>query len=255
MPNITDFPLLLFAIALVVMWGSIRIGVFLSARFGTLREDAREDLETVEAATLTLLGLLIGFTFSMAISRYDERKMYEEAEANAISTEYVRADLLPAADGAKVRALLRDYLGQRMQFYLTGNAQELRQINVRTARLETELWSAVVVSAAMRPTPMVTLTVSGVNDVLTSRGNAVAARQNRIPVESWGLLAAIAIICALMLGFGARNAKGERLLVLVLPLVVSISFLLIADIDSPHTGVIRVPPENLAALSSSLSAQ
>jgi hypothetical protein len=113
MPKLADCPLLLFAIALVVMWGSIRIGVFLSARLGTLREDVQRELETVEAATLTLLGLLIGFSFSMAISRYDERKMYEEAEANSIRIEYVRADLLPAADGAKVRELLRDYLGER----------------------------------------------------------------------------------------------------------------------------------------------
>jgi hypothetical protein len=255
MPNIADYPLLLFATALVLIWGSIRIGVFLSSRLGTLREDVHKELATVEAATLTLLGLLIGFAFSMAISRYDERKMYEEAEANAISTEYIRADLLPAADGAKVRALLRDYLGQRMQFYLTGNAQELRQINARTARLETELWGAVVAAAAARPTPMVALTISGMNDVLNSRGYAVAARKNRIPLESWGLLAAIAIVCGLMLGFGARNAKGERVLALVLPLTVSISFLLIADIDSPHTGVIRVTPESLTALSGALSAQ
>ena len=54
----------------------------------------------VETATLTLLGLIIGFSFSMAITRYDLRKNYEEAEANAIGTEYVRAGLLPAADAA-----------------------------------------------------------------------------------------------------------------------------------------------------------
>ena len=42
------------------------------------------------AASLTLPGLIIGFTFSMAIDRYDQRKNYEEAEANAIGTEYLR---------------------------------------------------------------------------------------------------------------------------------------------------------------------
>jgi hypothetical protein len=255
MLNIADYPLLLFAVALVFIWGSIRIGVLLSSRLGSLREDVQKELETVEAATLTLLGLLIGFTFSMAISRYDERKMYEEAEANAIETEYVRADLLPAAEGEKVRALLRDYLGQRMLFYSTGNPQELRQIRARTARLQTELWSTVVGVVTVRSTPMVALAISGLNDVLNSRGNAEAARQNRIPMESWGLLTVIAIICGLMLGVGARNAKGERVLVSVLPVVVSISFLLIADIDSPATGLIRVTPESLTALSSSLSSQ
>jgi hypothetical protein len=253
MSSVTDFPLLVFAVALVVLWGSIRLGVILSFRFGTLREDVRKDLETVQAASLTLLGLLIGFAFSMAVSRYEERKTYEEAEANAIGTEYVRADLLPAADGTKVRALLRDYLEQRMQFYVARDAQQVRQINARTARLEAQLWSDVVTSAAAQPTSMVVLAISGMNELFNSRGYAVAARQNRIPVASWSLLTVVAVICALLLGFGARGAQGERMLALVVPLTISVAFLLIAEIDSPASGVIRVIPENLAALSSSLS--
>ena len=81
------------------------------------------------SATLTLLGLLIGFSFSMAVSRYDQRKNYEEAEANAIGTEYVRADLLPAADAARVRNLLKKYVGQRVLFYTTRNQQRLAKID------------------------------------------------------------------------------------------------------------------------------
>jgi len=253
--KITDVPLLVFAVALIVVWGSIRLGVIVSSRFGTLQEDVRKDLETVQAAALTLLGLLIGFAFSMAVSRYEERKTYEEAEANAIRSEYVRTDLLPAADGAKMRALLRDYLEQRMQFYVAPGAQEVGQINLRTARLERELWSDVVTSAAAQPTAMVLLAVSGMNELLNSRGSAVAARQNRLPSASWSLLAVVAVICALLLGFGARSAQGERMLAMVVPLTVALAFMLIADIDSPTTGVIRVIPENLAALASSLNAR
>jgi hypothetical protein len=252
--NVADFPLLVFAVALVVTWGSIRLGVMLSSRLGVLQEDVRKDLETVQAATLTLLGLLIGFAFSMAVSRYEERKTYEETEANAIRSEYIRADLLPAADGAKMRALLRDYLEQRMQFYAARNAQELGQINARTARLERQLWSDVVTSVAAQPTAMVLLAVSGMNELFNSRGSAMAARQNRLPSASWGLLAVVAVICALLLGFGARGAPGERMLATVVPLTVALAFLLIADIDSPASGVIRVIPENLAALASSLNA-
>ena len=73
---------------------------------GPCKTSEREDFGVVQAATLTLLGLIIGFSFSMAIGRYDQRKNYEEAEANAIGTEYVRAGLLPAADATKVRAQL-----------------------------------------------------------------------------------------------------------------------------------------------------
>jgi len=80
--------------------------------------------------------------FSMAISRYDQRKSYEEAEANAIGTEYVRADLLPASDAARVRALLKDYLGQRVLFYETRDEHELQQTNANTVQLQTDLWFA-----------------------------------------------------------------------------------------------------------------
>ena len=76
-------------------------------------------LGTVLAATLRLLAATIGFSFSMANSRYNQRKDCEAAEANAIGTEYLRAELLPAADAAKVQGLLKNYLNQRILFYTT----------------------------------------------------------------------------------------------------------------------------------------
>jgi hypothetical protein len=90
------------------------------------------------------------------------------------------------------------------------------------------------------------------NDVLNSQGYTQAAWWNRIPPAAWGMMAAIAICCNLLVGFGARQAKAERTLMLVLPLVVSISFFLIADIDSPRGGIIRVQPQNLVSFAQSL---
>jgi len=252
--NIMDYPLLVFVISFFVQWLAARSGTSFLRKRRKLEEGTREDFGVILAATLTLLGLIIGFSFSMAISRYDQRKNYEEAEANAIGTEYVRADLLPAADAAKVRALLRDYLDQRILFYTTRSAQQVRQINGRTAQLQTELWSAVLGPVAAQPTPIAALAVSGMNDVLNSQGYTQAAWWNRIPIAAWVLMAAIAICCNVLVGYGIRNVKAEGILLLILPLVVSISFFLIADIDSPRGGVIRVRPQNLASLVGSLGA-
>ena len=249
--RLMNFPLLVFAISLVVLSLSAWIGTSFRKR-RSLEEDEREDFGVVLAATLTLLGLIIGFSFSMAISRYDQRKNYEEAEANAIGTEYVRTDLLPSPDAAKVNALLRKYLDQRILFYGTRDQHELLQINDYTARLQTELWSAVRIPASAQPTPVIALAVAGMNDVLNSQGYTQAAWWNRIPFAAWVLMAAIAICCNLLIGYGARRPKQEAILFLVLPLVVSISFLLIADIDSPRGGLIRVAPQNLVSLSQSL---
>jgi hypothetical protein len=248
-----DNPLLVFAFSILVLWLAARVGSFVAER-RRLPEEEREDFGLIVAAVLTLLGLLIGFSFSMATSRYDQRKNYEEAEANAIGTELVRADLLPAADAAKVRARIRDYLDQRVLFYTTRDREQLRQINARTAQLQSALWSAILPPAAAQPNPVVALAVSGMNDVLNAQGYTQAAWWNRIPHAAWGLMVIIAICCNLLVGYGMRSANKEAVLLLVLPLVVSIAFFLIADIDSPRGGLVRVAPQNLLSLSESLPA-
>jgi hypothetical protein len=204
----------------------------------------------VQAATLTLLALIIGFSFSMATSRYDLRKSYEEAEANAIGTEYVRAGLLPAAEAAAVRSQLRKYVDLRMSFYLTRNQNELDQINMDTARLQSDMWSTVQAPALAQPNPVIALAVSGMNDVLNSQGYTQAAWWNRIPASAWALMISIAVCCNVLVGYGNRSKRAS--LLFVMPLVISISFLLIADIDSPRGGFIHVAPQNLASLSKSL---
>ncbi len=248
----TQYPLLVFVLSFVALWGSAWIGWWFRRRQGTLDAELREDFGFILAATLTLLGLIIGFSFSMATSRYDQRKNYEEAEANAIGTEYVRADLLPPADAATVRTLLRNYLDERVLFYMAHNQQELQQINARTTQLQTELWSAVRAPAAAQPTQIVALAVSGMNDVLNSQGYTQAGYWNQIPTAAWGLMAAIAIGCNLLVGYGSRSAKAGSKLLPILPLIVAIAFMLIADIDSPRHGIIRVRPQNLLSLAESL---
>ena len=251
MNDLTKSPFLVFLVSFVVLALSVRLGALLRKR-KPIDEDLRQDLDLILAATLTLLGLIIGFSFSMAISRYDQRKNYEEAEANAIGTEYVRADLLPGPDAAKVRALLRDYLGQRVLFYQSRDEYALQKINDFTSQLQNELWSAVRVPTVANPTPVIALAVSGMSDVLNSQGYTQAAWWNRIPLAAWALMAAIAICSSVLVGYAARSARAGVIEWLVLPLVLSISFLLIADIDSPRRGVIRVHPQNLISLAQSL---
>ncbi len=110
-------------------------------------DDLRYDFGVVQAATLTLLGLIIGFSFSMATGRYDLRKGYEESEANAIGTEYVRADLLPPEEGARMKSLLREYTAQRLRFYSSRNWDDIDQIRTDTGKMQDELWTAASATA------------------------------------------------------------------------------------------------------------
>ncbi len=255
MDRIEDFPVLVFAFSFVGLWLSARVGGFICKKQLNVEEHGGKDFGVIISAILTLLALIIGFSFSMAVNRYDQRKNCEEAEANAIGTEYVRVDLLPAADGARVRALLKNYLDQRISFYLARDEHELLQINADTGQLQTELWSAVNAPTAAHPTPVFALALSGMNDVLNSQGYTQAAWSNRIPREAWILVEVIAIFCNLMIGYGSRRDGAKGIMFLVIPLVVAISLFLIADIDSPRHGIIRVRPVNLTSLSQSLHAR
>jgi hypothetical protein len=254
MNGILDHPLLVLVLSFFMMWLSSRVGATTLRRWIKLDPGARKDFDTILATTLTLNGLIIGFTFSMAIGRYEQRKNYEEAEANAIGTEYVRADLVAApVAAARVRSLLRSYLDQRMAFYTAPDDDaRIREINTRTAQLQSELWSAVAGTATAQPTAIGALAISGMNDVLNSEGYTQAAWWNRIPISAWILMAAIAVISHVMIGYGVQRTGAESILMTVLPLVLSVAFLLISDIDSPRSGIIRVKPQNLIALAQSL---
>ena len=254
MVKIVDYPVLVFAISFVGLWLSAWLGAFLSRKGLIVHQGVRDDFGVILAATLTLLGLIIGFSFSMATGRYDQRKNLEEAEANAIGTEYVRIELLPAASAARARALLTRYLDERILYYSTRDEERVREIDARVARLQAELWSAIRAPALANPTPVMALVVSGMNDVLNSQSYTQAAWWNRIPPAAWILMAAIAVCCNVLAGYRAHDFKKEAVLLLVLPLVVSISFFLVADIDSPRSGLILVKPQNLISLAESLRA-
>lgn len=253
MKPLRDFPLLMFFVSLVGLWLSAQVGVYLRKKLRPVEEEERKDLATLEAATLTLLGLIVAFSFSMAISRYDQRKDYEANEANAIGTEYYRSGLLPETDRDVVRGLLKQYVRQRLAFYKSRREAQLQEVNLATDQIENQLWSRVERVAAVQPTQPIALVVAGLNTVIDNRGYTQAAWWNRIPSAAWDLMVAIALLCNLLVGYGAYRSGAH--LFIVLPLALAISFLLISDLDSPRGGIIRVVPHNLESLAQSLDSQ
>jgi hypothetical protein len=183
MENLTRYPWLMFAAVFAALWLASVVGSWLRRRNPSAEHEKHEDdLGIILGATLTLLALIIGFSISMASSRYDQRKNLEEAEANAIATEMLRADLLPATDAANVRTLLSAYLDQRILFYLNRDDTRRPQIDQSTSQLQAALWDAVRGPATAQPTPVMALVLAGMNDVINSQGYTQAAFWNRLPV-------------------------------------------------------------------------
>lgn len=248
--TLQDFPFIVSLLSLAVLGLAVAAGGFIARKLRPVPNESRDDLNLVTNASLTLLALIIGFSFSMALGRYDQRKNYEEEEANAIGTEYARAGLLPANDAMKVRMLLSQYLDQRVLFYTVRDSVRLTSIANETTRLQNEMWSIVERAANAQPSGPMAVAVSGMNDVLNREGYTQAAWWYRIPFGAWGIMIVLSVCCCFLIGYG-QHRRGP-LITIVIPSLVAISFFFIADIDSPRKGVIRVAPLNLISLSQSL---
>ncbi len=251
MAELVDRPLLMLVVSFVALLLAAMLGVVAHKAWNPAKASDHNELAIVQSAALTLLGLIVGFSFAMAISRYDQRKGLEEAEANAIGTEYLRAGLMPESAAVKARGALKRYLDLRIQYYVTTDQSELGRVGAERAKLEADLWAAARSLSEVSPTPVTALVASGLNDVFNSTDATTAGWLDRIPVPAWWLLAMIGVAANVMLGFGARRFDP---LLIVIPLTVSVSLFLIADIDSPRGGVVQVPPLNLTRLANSLSA-
>jgi hypothetical protein len=250
MSESSAYPLLVFAISLAAQWLAAFLGSFLRRRIRPLGTAGHQDIDIILGATMTLLALIIGFSFSMAVTRYDQRKNSEEAEANAIDTAFLRADLLPADDAAHLRDLLKKYLDLRIAFYAANDPQQIVKITADTVNMQNKLWQTILPAANAHPTPIASLAVAGVNDVLSAQGSTQAAWLNRLPAGVWAIMGLIALATNVLLGVSERR-KGV-LLLLILPVILSTSFLLIADIDNPRGGFIHVVPHNLIAVTHAL---
>jgi FtsH-binding integral membrane protein len=252
MAAFVDHPAILFVVLFALLIVAVAFGVFGLRRLAPLRDDERDDFNAVQGATLTLLALLIGFSISMAVNRYDQRKNLEEAEANAIGTEYARADLAEPHIRDSIRLALVQYTRLRLTEFQTRIPDERKRLDGEISALQSKLWEQAAQVAKTQPTPIGALVVAGMNDVLNSQDYSEAARINHIPLGAWVLMILIAVFGCAVQGYGAKGKRRTALLMTILPVTISLSLALIADIDSPRGGIIHVQPQNLTRLLQSL---
>jgi hypothetical protein len=250
MAGIMNYPMVVGLITFASLCGVAGIGAVIRKHWPVDKAGGDDEFPVVLSATLGLLGLLIGFSFSMAISRYEQRKDYEEEEANAIGTEYLRVELLPGTVSQVLKGQLREYTDLRIQRFEMHASTDPTQMIAQTTFVQNKMWREVQDAAAAKPDPISAVVVTGMNDVINRQGYTQAARWNRIPLAAWGLMLGISIMSNLLIGFGAERPRFVNLC--IVPIVIALSFALIADIDSPQGGLIRIAPQNLHALADSL---
>ena len=253
------FASLWLAVATVAVWllAATEVGVQLGLRLHRAHDEPRiRQIGAIQGAILGLLALLLGFTFAMAAERYDTRRGLVLDEANALGTTYLRAGLLPDAQGTVVRDLLPRYLTARLEFYDAGEDEvRLAAAEQDAARLQAELWALAERAGRAAPSPIVAAFVVSLNesiDLAAARGHAA---RTRVPQAVWLLLLVVAAGGCFSTGYAA-GASGVRAWVssLALPLLLAVVMTLIADLDRPRGGLIRISQQPMLDLKAGWSA-
>jgi hypothetical protein len=240
----------------VVLLGLAEVGFRFGLSLHSKKDEARKSqIGGVQGTIFGILGLLLGFTFAMSVSRYEARRTMVLTEANVIGTTFLRADFLPPAHRDEVKKLLREYVDVRLQLHpagadLTGIAPELR----RSAEIEAALWEHAKAVAAETPTPITATFITTLNDMIDTDSIRQSTFRNRIPGGVWLLLALVAAFGCFTCGYGS-GSQGERssFTNVVLPLLIAIVITLIFDLMHSESGVIGISQQPLLDLKTSIA--
>jgi hypothetical protein len=247
---------LIFAIVTAFFLFASEIGFRLGWRAQSKsNEPTRSQVNMLEAASLGLLALLLGFTFSMALTRFDTRKQLVLDEANAIGTTYLRAQLLPDPARKEVSNLLRRYVDVRLDFYQVGvNQRKLQNVDDETEKLHKALWSYAMATGGRDPRAIPTgLFIQSLNEVIDLHAKRVTAMENHVPESIFVLLLIVATLSLGLVGYGAGMGRDRNLLPTVISVILIASvILLIMDLDRPRRGLIKVSQQSMVHLQESL---
>lgn len=209
---------------------------------------AATQIGAVQGAVLGLLGLLLGFSFAAAGTRFLERQDLIVREANAIGTAYLRAGLLPEPHREQLRSELRAYTASRVEMSANLRDGLTREMNDLASAAHVRMWNAAEAGVLARP-DMTLAVVPAVNEVIDLHTIRVSAGRKHLPVLVMGLLVACSLMSLGVIGFGC-GLSGKRRLQMTVPLVLLIGAALwvTIDLDHPRAGLMRLSDAPLKEL-------
>jgi hypothetical protein len=227
----------------VGMLALLEVGRRLRQRHEAQDESSGEGLGTIEGAVFALLGLLLAFTFSGAAARFDARRQLLVQETNAVSTAYLRVDLLQSNHQPALREAMRQYVDARLALYrAVPDSARMRAALARTAILQKEIWGDAVKGVREAPVPQVAVQLLVVlNEMFDLATTRQAATRMHPPAIIYGLLGVVSLVCALLAGYGMRPGEGHTWLhKLAMAATLAITIYVIIDLEYPRIGLLRV---------------
>ena len=231
---------------------SVEVGYrFARTRLERSQEEKESPVSGMVGATLGLLAFMLAFTFGLAGSRFEDRRQVLLSEANAIGTTYLRTAMLPEPMRTETQNLLREYVDLRLEAVQPG---KLDHALVKSEELHNRLWAQAVAATEKDRSPITGLFVQSLNEVIDLHAERVmAGLRSRIPGVIWIVLYALAVLAMIIMGYHSGLAHSRRsIAVIALVLGFSSVLYLIADLDRPGQGTLRVSQQAMIDLRNSM---
>ena len=243
----------LYIVILACGMGALEAG-YQFGRFWTRRSKAakKDSVDSLVGAILALLAFLLVFMTGIANNRFDTRRQLVITEANAVGTAYLRAGFLDEPARSEVRALLREYVGTRLEAIAV--PARFVEDRARSEAIHAQLWQYAADAGRAAPqSNTLSLFAAAVNEVINVHTQRMAAIYNRFPISNWVAIGTVALLALFAVGFNDGlsdgRADGRALIAeFVLLLIFAAVLLLIIDLDRAGDGILRVSQQALIDL-------
>lgn len=215
-------------------------------------QDVKAQTNTIQAGTLGLLALILGFTFNMALQRYNSRSEAVIKEANAIGTTLMRTHLLPAPYDSVTQNLLQQYIDLRLAVSNTAYVMVTEQeaLSNETKALQSEIWVEAVKAAHLDPRPVTTgFFITSLNDMIDAHSERNALLALHVPEVILFLLFVVFIMSGALIGYASGLGRKRTFLPFtLLSLLICLVVFIILDLDRPKRGIIKINQASMEQL-------
>ena len=253
MRQIMDHPWVMGSLLAVALALVLDFGCWVGIR-SRIQENPnrKEHMGTIRDGLFVLVSLLLGFTLAFASTRFAERRSLLIEEAISIGTAYLRASTLPPPYRDHSQQLFREYVDARLDLDDAGlNATLFAQAVNRSKHIQEELWSDASAVAQNDRTAVMAIYLNSLNETIDLHDKRMAAYETRVPASIWLLISSISLIAVFTRGLTLTSRFW--LSVILVPITIAIVVALIADLDTPSSGLIRLDHRAMLRLKADLN--
>ncbi|MER2998468.1 hypothetical protein [Pontibacter populi] len=240
---------ILFVMILLANEAGYRLGHYYQTKTDP---DVKTHTNTIQAGTLGLLALILGFTFNMAVQRFNNRSEAVITESNTIGTALLRTNLLPEPYDSITYDQLQQYIILRLQVSNTQNAliSEQESLDKATRKLQTDIWINAVKAARIDPRSVTTgYFISALNEMIDAYGKRNALLSLHVPEVILYLLFIVFIMSGAMMGYASGLGKKRTTLpAMMMTFLICLVVFIVIDLDRPKRGIIKVKQDSMLLL-------